>query len=128
MKLCDHSLRIREIRRMPGELSVSCAPPRWREAGAEINQSVTRQLLFSECTRDTQDLLRPAKRAMGLHVAEGPEWRQLGIPGDPPIFGHDRLRIAAVNDENVDREQLPRRRELCFTASKVERPQRLVNE
>jgi hypothetical protein len=56
--LVDHALGFREIFLLPSELAVARVPARRRERGAEIDQRIARQFLFSKRARDPADFIR----------------------------------------------------------------------
>jgi hypothetical protein len=82
-------------RRLPG------VPAAWYEAGAEIDDGVERDLLFPERLHDPQHLRIILERAVRLHVAERPQRRHCGGPGDRGEVLHRLLRIVGIEDEDV---------------------------
>ena len=60
---------VREIRRMPSELSVVSVPTRRREISAKIDQRVARQFLLAEDAGDPFDFFGTAQCSVRLQIA-----------------------------------------------------------
>ena len=130
MELVEHFLGIGEYARVPCERAVLGIPAGWTESRSQIDQRVAGQLLFAECFRFSEDFLAAGKRAVRLLIAKTPERRHFGVPGQAPIFGHDRCGLARCDEENIKRQRgiRSRRQELAFRPRKVKHAERLVEE
>ena len=76
-------------------------PAARREAGAEIDDRVERDLLRAERVDDPEHLRVVFERAVRLHVAERPLRRHDGRPGDRREVLQRRRRVVRVEDEEV---------------------------
>ena len=128
VEFLDRAFRIREVRRVPGELAVVRVPARRREIRSEIDQRVARQLLLAHRSGDRGDLRRTRERSVGLQVPERPERRQLGQPRDARVLAHDDVRIARRHDEQIDWKPRSGGCEAAVRAGQVPGAVRLVHE
>ena len=130
VQLPDHRRRIGKDALVEPKLPVPCVPSARREAGAEIDERVARQLPAPELARFVEHLLAALERAARLHVAERPERRQVGKSGNHRVFAHDLRRVARDDEERVElRRAVGRiRRQAAFLVAQVERSVRTMEE
>ena len=128
VEIVDRLLRIREDVLLPLELAVVRVPARRTEVGAEIDQRVARQLLLAHRLRDPHDFVGARERAMRLLVAERPQRRHLGQPGDARVLAHDRRRILRDDEEAVERQRRAAVRRRALRPRRSNGAERLVDE
>ena len=138
VQLLNHRVRIGEHLLVERELAVVGVPAGRAEAGAEVDHRLARQLLLAERLRLLQDLLAAGERAMRLLIAERPQGRHLRMAGEPRVLRHDHRRVAAADDEDVDRLRNPvdggapsriaAPDKAAFRSVQLERALRLMNE
>ena len=130
MQFLNHPPRIRKHRGVESKRAMTGVPARRAEAGAQVDQRITRELLLAECPRYRQDLLTARQRAMGLLVAQRPQRRHLGESRQSRVLRHDLCWIARRNDEKVEWKRRVRsaRIETTFLSAEVEGSRRVVNE
>src|SRR5215471_21845129 len=73
MQLIEHFLGIRKDPSVPDERAVLSVPARGTKPGSQIDESITRQFLFTEGLRLAQNLFAAGKRTVRLLIAETPE-------------------------------------------------------
>ena len=103
-------VRVELERRLPR------VPPARREAGAEVDHRVERDLLATERIDDAEHLRVVFERPVRLHVAERPPRRHRRGPGDRREVLQRLRRLGGVEDEDVVQPRddgVRRRQALC---------------
>jgi len=130
VQFVDHRFRIREHIAVPYKRPVLGIPSGGAESGAQINQRVARQLLFPERLGFLQHFLAAGERPMGLLITKAPHRRQLRVPGQFGELAHDRLRVAAAGNKQVQwqRRFHIRGLEFAVASAEIERAKRRMKE
>ena len=130
VELVENFLGIRKDTGIPCERSVFCIPSRRTESGAQVNKSVTGQLLFTEGSAFRQHLLSAGQRAMRLLVTEAPQRRQFRMAREPQVFRHDGRGLTRTYKEDIQGQCIFWRGRLkcAFSSGEIERAEWLMNK
>src|SRR5690242_12402344 len=104
VEFVDGLLRIGKNALVPRERTVLRIPAGRTKTCAEINERVAREFLLAKSFRFGDDLVVACECSMRLLVAERPERRQLGMAGEPGVFGQEHSWFLRDYEENVERQ------------------------